>query len=539
MAEAKRLFSGAFAYIVPDGATFDTLTFDDNDAKVFMAERYGGFGIGYNGGGARCGSLGPFQVKGCGKNLLAGADQEVHHSYGGFKALYAIHEAIYASILERLLPLGAVRILGVMLTGPKGAYVRKDVERGWGALMVRDAVLRPANFLRARSFRPTKETSRVLLSDVSRVRRANRELYRLIGGVDGFDSYIKRFLRNCANQFTFARFMRLSHGAVTASNIAIDGKWLDLTNTTLSCSSIDTGGDNMFSPSFYEELFAPVPIACEMIETFSKYNGMAIPSDWVRAFYAHQVNIHTLLHLPYLFGQSTQLDSKDLAAPAPKIAAAVMGILSSAPTVHHQWPLALPDNDPLLSFTGSLFLSMAEDEDSRRSLIEQLKIDPVELQQLVDELASMLRTFFNGSNESWNWHVFLCRSFSCAMRRACLPEYFFKQRLGAAIDDRLHTVVEEELEAFISASVDFGSWVFAMHADDTILDSTQGFNLSFAPNSSQLILRTSHGQTHGSALDVLAAVEALPELLLHVEGFNCKRYLLRVLKGLVVLEHAR
>lgn len=132
MTETMRAFGETFGYLVKNGVTFDNLEFDEADTKLFLAERYGGFGIGYNGGGARCGSLGPFQVKGCGKNLLAGADQDVHHSYGGFKALYAAHEAIYGSILEGILPLGAVRILGIILTGADGAYVLKDVERGWG-----------------------------------------------------------------------------------------------------------------------------------------------------------------------------------------------------------------------------------------------------------------------------------------------------------------------------------------------------------------------------------------------------------------------
>lgn len=41
-------------------------------AKTFHAERYGGSGIQRNGGGARCGFDGNYQVKGMGANPLVG-----------------------------------------------------------------------------------------------------------------------------------------------------------------------------------------------------------------------------------------------------------------------------------------------------------------------------------------------------------------------------------------------------------------------------------------------------------------------------------
>ncbi len=538
MTETMRAFGETFGYLVKNGVTFDNLEFDEADTKLFLAERYGGFGIGYNGGGARCGSLGPFQVKGCGKNLLAGADQDVHHSYGGFKALYAAHEAIYGSILEGILPLGAVRILGIILTGADGAYVLKDVERGWGALMIRDAVLRPANFLRARSFHPTKEASRILFSDVGRVRKVNRDLHRLLGGADGFDSYIKRFLRNSANQFSFARLARLSHGAVTASNIAVDGRWLDLTNTSFSCSSINTGGDNIFSPSFYEELYSPISIACELIDTFAKYNNLTIASDWVDAFYKGQVNFYISTHLPYLFGQALRWPVERGPQPAPTLAAAVMRILSSAPTVHHRWPRALQPEDPIVCLIESLFLALGGASTSRLALLEQIKISPHEMQQLLEEFTCMLRKFQAGLPATTEWGAFLRQSYVRAIRRACLVEYFFKQRLSDAIEAHLRSPNEGELGAFISASVKFGRWALAAPPEDDMLFSSPNCTLRFLSDNYQLILRTPDGETQGKAIEILRIIEALPQRYLTTEGFDCAPYVSRVLKGLTVLEQA-
>jgi hypothetical protein len=533
MAEARKIFADAFSYVVPGGVTFDGFDLDNTDTKFMLAERYGGFGIGSNGGGARCGSLGPFQVKGCGKNLLAGPDQDVHHSYGGFKAVYAVHEAIYASILETILPLGAVRILGVILTGASGAYVKKDVERGWGALMVRDAVLRPANFLRARSFRPTGEASQVVVSDVGRVRRANRELYRLLGSEARFDVYIKRFLSNCANQFIFARMARLSHGAVTASNIAIDGRWLDLTNTSFSCSSINTGGDNVVSPTFYEELYAPASIARELIHTFSKYNGLEIASDWVFSFYQLKVDAYLSLHLSYLFGQSFQSCPTP---PVPKLRAAIMRILSSAPIIHHRWPEALPINDPMVCVIESLFLSIVECAHSRKTLIEVLKIDANELQQLLDEFTALLRKYHSHLAETSCWMDFLRASFVRAIRRACMTEYFFKQRLGVAIDEHLKAGTIDKLGTFMTTSVQLGRWALAARSDDGLLFSAPNCSLRLSSGSPGLVLRTPSGELSGSAEDIRLALRGMPDFCRSIEGFNGTAYLSRVLDGLAVLE---
>lgn len=538
ISEARQIFTDTFAYIVPGGITFDGFELDQADKKPMQAERYGGFGIGSNGGGARCGSLGPFQVKGCGKNVLAGPDQDVHHSYGGLKAVYAIHEAIYAAILERLLPLGVARILGVILTGPTGAYVRSDVERGWGALLVRDAVLRPANFLRARAFRPTKDTGRILLSDVGRVRRANRELFRLLECPAGFDSYIKRFLRNCANQFVFSRLARLSHGAVTASNIAIDGRWLDLTNTTFSCSSINTGGDNLVSPTFYEELYAPVSIAHELIDTFAKYNGLTIASDWVRTFYQRQVSMYLMLHLPYLFGQPPHGIGNSAPVPAPRLTATVMRIMSSAPTVHRRWPRTLPANDPMLTLIESLLLSTAGCQDSRRALIEQLNANASEVDQLLSELTSVLRKCYGEQSAANDWTDFLRQSFVRAIRQACLTEYFFKQRLGVAIDERLNRGDIGGTETFMTSSVRLARWAFSAQEPGSTVFSSTMCDIRLLNNDSRLLLRTADGEIRGGTADIRAALDTLPATILYIEGFSCTTYLSRVLRGLAVFENA-
>ncbi len=61
-------------------------------AKTFHAERYGGSGIQRNGGGARCGFDGNYQVKGMGANPLVGVGTDGRHSNGALGAIHAIYE---------------------------------------------------------------------------------------------------------------------------------------------------------------------------------------------------------------------------------------------------------------------------------------------------------------------------------------------------------------------------------------------------------------------------------------------------------------
>ncbi|ELE50971.1 mchC domain protein [Escherichia coli] len=72
----------ACSYIIDPGSTAS--------AKVFHAERYGGSGIQRNGGGARCGFDGNYQVKGIGSNPLVGEGTDERHSNGALGAVHAI-----------------------------------------------------------------------------------------------------------------------------------------------------------------------------------------------------------------------------------------------------------------------------------------------------------------------------------------------------------------------------------------------------------------------------------------------------------------
>lgn len=208
--------------------------------KVFFAERYGGSGIQRNGGGARCGFDGQYQIKGIGTNPLVGIGSDHSHSNGALGAIHAIYEALWAEVLAQILPFGAVRARAVLLTD---IYINSKAERSIGksrrALLVRDPVIRPAHFERAPYFSPKPEYLKNLKHDSERIRTVIKFLPSHLpvphGGfsvgaennpriycIEGLSELARRMAYQMA--FCRTRFLRLT---TSPSNIAMDGRLMD------------------------------------------------------------------------------------------------------------------------------------------------------------------------------------------------------------------------------------------------------------------------------------------------------------------------
>lgn len=215
-------------------------------AKVFHAERYGGSGIQRNGGGARCGFDGNYQVKGIGSNPLVGEGTDERHSNGALGAVHAIYEALWGEVLAQILPYSAVRVRAVLLTD---LYTEKAFERSGRksrrALLVREPVVRPAHFERAPYFQVKPEYSSLLIHDACRVRSVIHKLPGYlpvppeeidaeartdprIYCIEGLCELARREAWQMA--FCRTRFLRLT---TSPSNIAMDGRLMDFNG--LSC----------------------------------------------------------------------------------------------------------------------------------------------------------------------------------------------------------------------------------------------------------------------------------------------------------------
>jgi hypothetical protein len=214
----------------------EKLSLDWSKTRCFKIERYGGVGIGVNGGGARCSLIDGFSIKGTGPNVLRGQGAPYLHSYGGASLKEAIRETIWGEILNVTLPFGAVRVERISLTGSE---VPLDYPDEFGnsmiarALIYRKQFIRPAHFLRALSYRP--------IENVDANRKKDRQ--RTIDCLKGFETIVCKSIslrgkfdfvqllavlfQRYASQIAASRASRLLHGSISPSNLTIDGRVLD------------------------------------------------------------------------------------------------------------------------------------------------------------------------------------------------------------------------------------------------------------------------------------------------------------------------
>ncbi|MDO8068936.1 hypothetical protein [Janthinobacterium sp. SUN206] len=207
------------------------------DIKLFLGERYGGVGVTSNGGGARCGLRNSIQIKGIGKNPLAGSATSFWHSYGGESLAGGIREAIWSEISHSALPHGAVRIHGLIDTGtrvPAFSSAEGTSETTRRGLTIREAALRPGHFVRSLYFSRHDEARYGMASDAERTRAAVVALAQasdaapfLSNSNHQLNSLLIAMVERFADQHAAATAKRLSHGLQSPSNMCMDGRWID------------------------------------------------------------------------------------------------------------------------------------------------------------------------------------------------------------------------------------------------------------------------------------------------------------------------
>ncbi|KQV51803.1 hypothetical protein [Massilia sp. Root335] len=194
-------------------------------AVTGWADRYGGTGIGWNGGSGRAAVVGGYHVKGTGRTALIGAGTDQAHASGGAYLEECLREAILSELVAAEFPHGAVPTLGIIDTGlvqqwetPDGPFIERRT------LLVRPVFLRPAHFERAYLF--DDGTPLTGARDQERVARFFTQASRAIGRA-GLDRLYRDVWWRWAEQMAYAWVHRLPHCGDSTSNICLDGKLVD------------------------------------------------------------------------------------------------------------------------------------------------------------------------------------------------------------------------------------------------------------------------------------------------------------------------
>jgi hypothetical protein len=224
-----------YAYCIPLADESPDLYLDER--VTISAERYGGDGIGLNGGGVRCGNIEKRQIKGIGPTNLAGIDADYWHSYGGASLKEALRETIWGEVFNSALPFGAITVDAIIIVSGSEVELPYPASNGNThcprALIVRPQFARPAHYLRATSFRPSTQFKVNNPTDTERTKAAIQSLHagltHILAAASGrsvIDLLTETYQR-FAFQIAAARAKRLFHSALSASNIALDGRFLD------------------------------------------------------------------------------------------------------------------------------------------------------------------------------------------------------------------------------------------------------------------------------------------------------------------------
>ncbi|WP_122278141.1 hypothetical protein [Pseudomonas syringae group genomosp. 3] len=223
----------AYGYVVGPEPRRD---FNQFPLKSFMAERYGGDGILNNGGGGRCGFDGVWQLKGVGPNQLVGSDIDPSNVDGNLCLNTAIYETIWSEIIQVILPFGAIQTVAILDTGREYESCGILKRRG---LLIRQPAVRPAHFIRATYFR--EKQLNALSKDAQRVKLAVRRLEEFLPGsatvtcsaYERIELGLLELVKRYAEQFAVSNAKHIAHLNVTASNLSLDGAWLDLSGACL------------------------------------------------------------------------------------------------------------------------------------------------------------------------------------------------------------------------------------------------------------------------------------------------------------------
>jgi Protein adenylyltransferase SelO len=192
---------------------------------IGFADRYGGRGIGRNGGSGRSAVVNGYHVKGIGRTPLIGAQTDFAHASGGAYLEECVREAIYSEVVARTFPRAAVPTLAIIDTGLVQIW---DTENGpkteRRTLLVRPCFVRPAHFQRAIGYNSANAKEGV--EDRKRVEMFFMHAAAMFGKdelCETFNVFGERWAHQMAHSFIF----RLPHGSNTTSNIAFDGSLVD------------------------------------------------------------------------------------------------------------------------------------------------------------------------------------------------------------------------------------------------------------------------------------------------------------------------
>jgi hypothetical protein len=436
-------FVDTYSRVMKNGFFTDHARLDDA-AETGFAERYGGVGIGCNGGGARVANFSNAQVKGVGANPLAGRDAPRSHSYGGLDLPGAAKEIVYSELLNKISPVGAQRLHGLILLDRQSG--EHNGKKSCSVLLVREPGVRPAHFLPCTDFRPKPEFASTLRSDYSRI----RSIYTSIpesGGVSEFNIFVQEFLDRAADQLAYFRMAKISHNALVPSNFLIDGRVMD----TSLCSFVNAGHNYGQVTSWFDEPNVPLMVVGEMFHLVRKYTFTKISPEHFGQLYLERFRQYSCLNTGFLFGIGRDLSARfSSTLEWRKVSARLQSIMvRGRDEKSHKLPTV--DAADIVSDMLAVCLFSLSSGTPIRSGGKFTS-------GLADDLRALIDKLYPAYEEQFATKAAFQTAFSMqTLKRAFLSSFFFITYIGKAIDDAVE--VEQVLDV-VNDAEQVSDWLF-------------------------------------------------------------------------------
>lgn len=526
------------SYVVPTSACFKNIPLDSNNSKLLRAERYGGVGLGFNGGGGRCGNSTDFQLKGIGSNCMVGTASDKIHSYGGMDAPLAIIECINTKLISMVSPQGAVRISGIIYVGGKTAFYHHPSNKCWGVILVRDHCIRPAQLLRAPLFKTNPENGIRLTEDTARIRRLNKQLLKKIKNPSLYIKYLGDFLQKSANQFGFARAAHVMHGAITPSNMTLNGEWLDLPLASFVNSGVNQG----LSSNFFEECFTPASVTEELIHNFSKYNEITLTSQPLINYYDEQLTAYTRYHVAYNLGFDPSLIQNQESEDWVLITNLFFKLAQCDASVSNK-DIVFTQNDPIKALVEGIFACFKSGNNAD-IFFSKLKIDPRDFKRIqrsvVSVMVSVHQTFNSRAQitETLIFDDFIKGTNLLAYKRIYLSSFFFSTRIADSVWKFCETQDVNDLGFFINEHINIMAWIFEPLTNTITLFESNKLRIEYVLESTDLNLRVDQRETQSfsSFNHLLAHIDQHRRQSVIIEEFDFYPFLKHIGKSNLI-EH--
>ncbi|MBQ4811485.1 hypothetical protein J8M20_09055 [Pseudoalteromonas luteoviolacea] len=408
-------------------------------------ERYGGRSISNHGGGARAANYGDYQVKGVGLTPLAGEMEGSNYNHGTVPLSEALVEAVYSEVLKNVLPVGVADFHGVICTGAKTAFEFDETREGQlekthGALFIREKSVRPAHYLRATTFKVKPEYAQVLESDLQRIRHVIKSLADDCGSAEGFLEIVAGFLQGCAEQFGFARVAGITHGAMTPSNILMDGRWIDLVTPTF----VDRGRNyRVANLTFYQEPSIALEVSQELCDTYAKFNHVTFDTSILHDYYTSSLDMSVDYHLPYILGLDREaIESVELSDEAYELFFKFKKALNKESRVYFTGSLGNESSHTFKTPLAAIIRTAFQNESSTECALYK----------------AAYAQFAHNKCVTFKGFVFIC--FIKAMKRDLLTALYFRTHVENNVACVLEDVAAEPVQNLIDAYDQSAMWVF-------------------------------------------------------------------------------